>query len=263
MGSKSGIGWTDATWNPVTGCDRVSTGCDNCYALTLSAKLKIMNGRKYQIDGHPKTSGPGFGLTMYEEDLDLPRRWRKPRMVFVNSMSDIFHAKVTNEFLDKMFDVMEDTPRHTYQILTKRSARMRRYLFNRWAIDQSLPPPNIWMGVSVELSEWSHRVYDLSHTPVAVKFVSIEPMLGSMPTPVLDSIYANIDWFIVGAESGTNRRRFDPDWVRDVRDWCQANDKAFYFKQGSHFKPGQNRVLDGRTWDEFPEIPEIRELALV
>ena len=260
MGSKSGIGWTDATWNPVTGCDRVSTGCDNCYALTLSAKLKIMNGRKYQNDGHPETSGPGFGLTMYEEDLDLPRRWRKPRMVFVNSMSDIFHAKVTNEFLDKMFDVMEDTPRHTYQILTKRHERMHRYLSNRW---NSYIPQNIWMGVSIENEERSVRARRLGATPAAIRFVSLEPMLEEISFSILRHNLRGIDWIIVGAESGANRRPFDKNWVRMVRSYCEESGKKLYFKQGSHFKPGQNRILDGRTWDEFPETPEIRELALV
>jgi protein gp37 len=175
----SAIEWTEATWNPTTGCDKVSAGCDNCYALTLSKRLKAMGAEKYQTDGDPRTSGPGFGLAMHPDALELPYRWRHPRVVFVNSMSDLFHAKVPLGFIRDVFDVMRDTPQHTYQVLTKRSLRLRR-------VGATLDwPDNVWMGVSVENMTQLRRVDHLRATPAKVRFLSAEPLLGPLYTLTL------------------------------------------------------------------------------
>lgn len=169
VGDKSTIEWTEATWNPATGCDRISRGCDHCYALTLAKRLKAMGNAKYQTDGDPRTSGPGFGVAVHPDTLGLPLRWRQPRIVFVNSMSDLFHARVPDEFILRVFAVMQATPRHTYQVLTKRSPRLRR-------LAPGLPwPKNVWMGVSVEDDDHVRRVGDLRHVPAAVRFISAEP----------------------------------------------------------------------------------------
>lgn len=176
MADGSAIEWTQATWNPTTGCDRVSLGCDNCYALTLAKRLKAMGAEKYQLDGDPRTSGPGFGLAVHSAALSVPLRWREPRYVFVNSMSDLFHARVPLGFIRDVFDVIRETPRHTYQLLTKRSLRLRR-------LGESLDwPSNLWMGVSVESAQWLTRVNDLRATPAHVRFLSAEPLLGSLFT---------------------------------------------------------------------------------
>lgn len=243
MSDKSAIEWTEATWNPTTGCDRVSPGCDNCYALSLAARLKAMGSAKYQADGDPRTSGPGFGVTVHEAALRIPERWRAPRVIFVNSMSDLFHARVPAPFVHQVFDVMLRTPRHTYQVLTKRSTRLAR-------LAPTLPwPENVWMGVSVENVGQIGRIEDLRHVRAAVRFLSIEPLLG--PLPLLD--LTNIDWVIVGGESGTAARPLDPAWVRDVRDQCIASRVPFFFKQwgGATAKAG-GRLLDGRVWDDMP-----------
>ena len=192
MGDRSAIEWTEATWNPVTGCDRVSTGCDHCYAATLAKRLKAMGSAKYQNDGDARTSGPGFGVTVHPQALDEPRRWRNPRIVFVNSMSDLFHARVPLDFVRDVFDVCRDTPHHTYQVLTKRSVRLRR------VADTLDWPDNVWMGVSVENAGVLDRVDDLREVPAAVRFLSCEPLLGP-----LDGIdLTDIDWVIAGGESG-------------------------------------------------------------
>ena len=167
MADKSSIEWTEATWNPTTGCDRVSEGCDNCYALNLSKRLKAMGSAKYQKDGDPRTSGPGFGVTVHPTALDIPRMWKRPRLVFVNSMSDLFHARVPKSFISDVFDVMADTPQHTYQILTKRARRLARLA------PQLEWPSNVWMGVSVESSSHFDRVRDLSTVPAAVGTQSV------------------------------------------------------------------------------------------
>ena len=174
MADRSAIEWTEATWNPTTGCDRVSRGCDNCYALTLAKRLKAMGSAKYQTDGDPRTSGPGFGVAVHQDSLTIPLRWRQPRVVFVNSMSDLFHAKISTDFVEKVFDVMAATPQHTYQILTKRSLRLSR-------LASRLPwPPNVWIGVSVEDESQLDRVDHLRTVPAAVRFVSAEPLLGPL-----------------------------------------------------------------------------------
>ncbi|WP_024445385.1 DUF5131 family protein [Mycolicibacterium iranicum] len=243
MADRSAIEWTEATWNPVTGCDRVSAGCDHCYAMTLAKRLKAMGSEKYQNDGDPRTSGPGFGVTIHPQVLDEPRRWRQPRVVFVNSMSDLFHARVPIGFIRDVFDVCRDTPQHTYQVLTKRSLRLRR-------IGESLDwPSNLWMGVSVENSDALPRVDHLRDVPAAVRFLSCEPLIGPLDGLNLDGIH----WVIAGGESGANHRPVDGEWVRGIRDVCQDAGVAFFFKQwGGRTPKAEGRELDGQLWDEMP-----------
>ncbi|PSR62134.1 hypothetical protein C8258_25835 [Nocardia sp. MDA0666] len=245
MADKSTIEWTEATWNPVTGCDRVSAGCDHCYAMTLAKRLKAMGAEKYQNDGDPRTSGPGFGVTIHPESLNIPLRWRQPRVVFVNSMSDLFHARVPIGFIRDVFDVMRDTPQHTYQVLTKRSLRLRRIA------DKLEWPTNVWMGVSVESSEQLDRVDHLREVPAKVRFLSCEPLLGALEPLVLDGI----GWVIAGGESGVGHRPVDPEWVRGVRDACELAQVPFFFKQwGGRTPKALGRELDGRLWDDMPVL---------
>jgi protein gp37 len=245
MGNYSAIEWTEVTWNPVTGCDRVAAGCDNCYALTLAKRLKAMGAQKYLNDGDPRTSGPGFGVTIHPAALEQPYRWRSPRVVFVNSMSDLFHAKVPISFVRDIFDVIRETPQHTYQVLTKRAQRMAR------AADRLDWPDNLWMGVSVESFDAVDRIDHLRATPAAVRFLSCEPLLSALSNLDLDAI----DWVIAGGESGPNARAMDPAWVEDIRDQCNDAGVAFFFKQWGGRTPKANgRKLDGRTWDEMPAV---------
>lgn len=251
MADKSKIEWTEATWNPSTGCDRITTGCDNCYALALAKRLKAMGNPKYQKDGDPRTSGPGFGVSMHEDALDLPRRWRLPRVVFVNSMSDLWHARVTDDFIKRVFDVMVETPQHTYQLLTKRPIRLAR-------MASQLPwPENVWMGVSIEEQEHAWRAGRLREVPAAVRFISAEPLLG----PISISL-DGIDWLIAGGESGPNHRPVDEAWISSLRDQCVSASTAFFFKQwgGVRAKAG-GRDLSGRTWDDMPLARPERALA--
>jgi protein gp37 len=246
MGDRSAIEWTQATWNPVTGCDRVSAGCDHCYALTLAARLKAMGQVKYQRDGDPRTSGAGFGVTVHPEELDTPTRWRRPRRIFVNSMSDLFHPKVPAGFVAQVFEVMAETPQHIYQVLTKRPKRARQ-LLRGWTLS-----PNVWLGVSVENDSQVDRAVILREVPVAVRFLSCEPLLG--PLPSLD--LTEIDWLIVGGESGPSFRPMQRNWATDLRDRCLVADIPFFFKQwGGRTPKAGGRLLDGRTWDEFPGSP--------
>lgn len=249
VADQSAIEWTGATWNPVTGCDRVSPGCANCYALTLAKRLKAMGQAKYQRDGHPATSGPGFGVTLHPEALGIPYRWRAPRLVFVNSMSDLFHARVPLSFIQDVFAVMAATPQHTYQVLTKRSLRLRRLAGQlEW-------PGNVWMGVSVESAGYLHRIEHLRQVPARVRFVSAEPLLG--PLPGLD--LAGIGWVITGGESGPGHRPVDAQWVREIRDTCLASGTAFFHKQWGGPRPTSGgRDLDGRTWNDMPvAVPDL------
>ncbi|MBA0127812.1 phage Gp37/Gp68 family protein [Haloechinothrix sp. YIM 98757] len=243
MSSRSRIEWTETTWNPTTGCDRVSAGCDHCYALTLAKRLKAMGSDKYQADGDPRTSGPGFGVTTHPTALHEPFRWKQPRLVFVNSMSDLFHAKVPIEFIRQVFDVMAATPQHTYQILTKRARRLRRLVPDlTW-------PDNVWIGVSVESIDVTDRIDELRTVPAAIRFLSCEPLLGPLPNLDLTGIH----WVIVGGESGPHARPTNPAWVTDIRDQCQQADVPFFFKQwGGRTPKAGGRQLDGRTWDELP-----------
>ncbi len=250
MADRSPIEWTEATWNPTTGCDRVGPGCDNCYALALSARLKRMGTGKYQNDGDPRTSGPGFGLTLHPSTLEIPYHWRNPRTVFVNSMSDLFHDKVPIGFIRDVFAVMADTPRHTYQVLTKRSKRLARIA------DRLDWPENVWMGVSVETDRYTFRVDHLREVEsAAVRFLSCEPLLG--PLPSLD--LTGIDWVIAGGESGPRYRPVDVTWIRGVRDKCNEAEVSFFFKQwGGRTAKAQGRQLDGVIHSEVPVQPRRR-----
>lgn len=243
MADRSGIEWTEVTWNPTTGCDKTSPGCDNCYALTLAKRLRAMGQAKYQNDGDPRTSGPGFALTVHEDTLAAPYRWKSPRVIFVNSMSDLFHPDVPLDFIKRVFTVMADTPQHTYQVLTKRSKRLA-------AVARELGwPSNVWMGVSVESDRYAFRLDHLRSVDAAVRFVSAEPLLGPLPNLDLTSI----DWLIAGGESGPNARPMDEDWVRDIRDQCGEAGVAFFFKQwGGRTPKAGGRVLDGAVYDEMP-----------
>ncbi len=243
MSDKSAIEWTEATWNPTTGCDRTSPGCDNCYALALSKRLKAMGSPKYQNDGDPNTSGPGFKLTIHPSSLDVPRRWNAPRLVFVNSMSDLFHQDVPLDFIARVFDVIRETPQHTYQVLTKRAQRLSRIA------DELDWPSNLWMGVSVESRRYMFRINHLRKTPAAVKFVSAEPLLG----PLGDLDLKGIHWVIAGGESGANARPMELDWVTELRDTCTAAGVAFFFKQwGGRTPKAGGRELEGEYWDQLP-----------
>jgi len=316
-------GTAGMTWNPTTGCDQVSHGCDNCYAMTMAKRLKAMGSAKYQRDGDPRTSGPGFGVTEHPDVLSEPFKWRKPRKVFVNSMSDLFHPSVSDGFIAQVRNVMAQNPQHTFQILTKRHARMRSWV-NRWAdrtgdrdaddptgfpplpqgpeavratyksgrgqlfadmLDSIGTPPegcayplydwmegqrfwsgrylsNVWLGVSVEDQHWADiRIPALLDTPAAVRFLSVEPMLG--PVKLREEWLADdladcsgrpaIAWVITGGESGRDARPIDQNWVRAIRDQCVGAGVAFLHKQWGGIRPKTGgRELDGRTWDEYP-----------
>lgn len=245
MKDKTGIEWTDVTWNPTTGCDRISAGCDNCYALAMAKRLKAMGSARYQQDGNPLTSGPGFALTVHPDALDQPYRWTGRRTVFVNSMSDLFHAKVPLDFLKQVLGVMADTPQHTYQVLTKRSARLPKIA------DKLDWPPNLWLGVSVEDAEHLYRVDHLRAVAAAVRFLSCEPLLGSLACLDL----TDIGWVITGGESGPHARPLDQAWVREIRDLCIAAEVPFFHKQWGGRTPKQGgRELDGLLWNEMPAV---------
>lgn len=243
MSTGTSIEWTEVTWNPTTGCDRISAGCDNCYALALSKRLKAMGQPKYQTDGDPRTSGPGFGLTIHPGALGLPYSWTGRRVVFVNSMSDLFHARVPLDFVRQVFAVIADTPQHTYQVLTKRSARLPKVAGKLdW-------PPNLWLGVSVEDARVLSRVDDLRMMPASVRFLSCEPLLG--PLTGLD--LNGIDWVIAGGESGPDYRAPNPAWVTAIRDLCVVDRVPFFFKQwGGPTPKAGGRELEGRTWSQMP-----------
>jgi len=245
VADRSGIEWTEATWNPTTGCDRITTGCDHCYALALAKRLKAMGAAKYQVDGNPVTSGPGFAVQMHEAALRVPFSWRAPRIVFVNSMSDLWHARVTEEFIARVFDVMMATPQHTYQLLTKRPLRLAR-------MAGRLPwPCNVWVGVSVEDAAQLWRLDRLREVHAAVRFVSAEPLLG----PLDEMDLSGIDWLIAGGESGPGARPMDLTWVEDLQRQCSATGVAFFFKQwGGRTPKAAGRELHGRTYDEMPTV---------
>ncbi|MFF7335379.1 DUF5131 family protein [Streptomyces sp. NPDC008150] len=269
MSSRTKIEWTQGddgapgqTWNPTTGCDRISPGCDHCYALTMAKRLKGMGQAKYQNDGDPRTSGPGFALTTHPDTLTEPLRWKKPRKVFVNSMSDLFHARVPREFLARVFAVMAATPQHTYQILTKRPQRAARILTDlctcgaghtpgvhfrsdmEWAATPHSPTyvpglehgiyhragwplPNVWIGTSIESDKYARRADHLRNTPAAVRFLSAEPLLEALPSLDL----AGINWLIPGGESGPGARPFNPAWAADLLDDARQAETAPFVKQ--------------------------------
>jgi protein gp37 len=236
MATNSAIEWTEATWNPVTGCDKVSPGCAHCYAERMARRLQAMGQANYRR---------GFDVTLHPAMLDVPFRWKKPRRIFVNSMSDLFHDSVPTAFIQKVFEVMADAHWHDYQILTKRAARLRD-------LDPVLEWPNhVWMGVSVENHRFVDRIDYLRRTRAKLKFLSLEPLLGPLPRLDLNGIH----WVIAGGESGPGARPMQSEWVRDIRDQCAANGVPFFFKQwGGVFKSRTGRELDGRTWDEMPKI---------
>ena len=236
MSTHSKIEWTEVTWNPVTGCTKISHGCKHCYAERMAKRLQAM--------GMPKYS-QGFQLTTHESALQEPFKWKRPTVVFVNSMSDLFHKAVSVEFIQSVFKVMNETPQHTYQVLTKRPRRV-------YQLDANLEwTPNIWLGTSVESERWMPRMDWLKATSAKTKFLSLEPLLG--PLPSLD--LSGIDWAIVGGESGPGARPMEADWARQIRDNCVANQVPFFFKQwGGVFKKRTGRVLDDRTWDEMPAL---------
>jgi len=246
MATSSSIEWTEATWNPVVGCSIISPGCTNCYAMRMARRLEAMGQPKYagttrMSGGRPKWNG---NVRVDQGSVDLPRTWKSGRMIFVNSMSDLFHEDVPLEFIQRVFSTVRDTPQHTYQILTKR-AHLLESLSREFDW-----PDNVWMGVSVENEDYVHRIDHLRRSGAFVKFLSLEPLLG----PLTEINLAGIDWVIAGGESGPGARPLDPTWVRHVRDQCIADDVAFHFKQwGGVNKKKTGRVLDGRTWDEFPE----------
>jgi len=245
MGTNSRIEWTEATWNPVAGCSIVSPGCTNCYAMRMAERLEKMGQRKYEgltrrSGGRAKWNGH---VRLDESALTIPYMWKSGRMIFVNSMSDLFHEEVPITFIRDVFKVMADCRQHTFQVLTKRSSRLAE-------VAESLEwPRNVWMGVSVESGEYKHRIANLRQTPSAVKFLSLEPLIGD----VGDLDLAGIDWAIAGGESGPGARPMNPEWVRSIRDQCIAAGVAFHFKQwGGVNKKRTGRMLDGRTWDQFP-----------
>ncbi len=234
MAHGSDIEWTESTWNPVTGCTKVSAGCKHCYAERMAGRLEAMGQPNYRN---------GFRLTLQPQMLELPLRWKKPQTIFVNSMSDLFHRDVPLDYVQQVFDVMRRAHWHRFQVLTKRADRLAKVSPK---IDW---PPNVWMGVSVESDEFVGRIDQLRTTGAAVKFLSLEPLLGPLPGLDLDGM----DWVIVGGESGPGARPMDATWVADLRDQCASADVAFFFKQwGGKNKKRAGRVLDGRTWDELP-----------
>ena len=259
MPDNTGIEWTDATWNPVTGCTKVSPGCAHCYAEAITLRFKR---------GGPFLPGKTT-IRLHPDRLDQPSKWRRPRRIFVNSMSDLFHEDVPFEFVDDIFEVMAANPRHTYQILTKRPERMLDYVeWTHWRVW----PPQVWAGVSVENQYWAdRRIPPLLETPAAVRFLSVEPLLKPVELARWltwcqlcfarrddhlfegwDHSAVTPDWVIVGGESGPKARPMDPDWVRSLRDECGAAGVPFFFKQWGGARPGGDATLDGREWREFP-----------
>ncbi|MGA2865654.1 MAG: phage Gp37/Gp68 family protein [Verrucomicrobiota bacterium] len=249
MAQQSAIEWTEATWNPVTGCSKVSRGCKHCYAERMALRLQAIGAANYRN---------GFKLTVHEHALNLPLAWRKSQSIFVNSMSDLYHKEVPLAFIQKVFAVMRLADWHRFQVLTKRAERLAE-------LSPKLPwAPNIWQGVTVEHPDYTCRIDLLRQTGAHVKFLSLEPLLAPMPRLKLPGI----DWVIVGGESGPGARPIQETWVTDIRDQCQKAGVAFYFKQwGGVFKKRNGRTLQGRLWDEMPEAPEAvartRQLDLV
>ena len=234
MALGSGIEWTESTWNPVTGCNKISPGCKYCYAERMAERLQAMGQPNYK---------DGFKLTLQPQMLELPLQWKKPQTIFVNSMSDLFHKDVPLEYIQRVFDVMRRAHWHRFQVLTKRADRLAELS------PEIAWPENVWMGVSVESERYVPRIDALRTTGARVKFLSLEPLLG--PLPGLD--LRGIDWVIVGGESGPHAREMDPAWVRDLRAQCEQAGVAFFFKQwGGPNKKRTGRELDGRTWDELP-----------
>jgi protein gp37 len=247
MRGKSHIEWTESTWNPVTGCTKISAGCKNCYAERMARRLRAMGNERY---------AQGFRVSLHEDLIDAPRAWKTPRRVFVNSMSDLFHERVPLEFIQRVFATMRDCPQHTFQILTKRSSRLVSLS------DQLQWSPNVWMGVSVENNDVVPRVADLLKVPAAVRFLSCEPLIG----PIDNMPLKGIDWVIVGGESGPGSREMKVEWVRSIYRQCRKTKSAFFFKQwGGVQKHRTGRLLAGKTYDEMPvpKSPDARKCELL
>lgn len=239
MADNSAIEWTDATWNPVTGCTKISVGCDNCYAARFAERFR-------GVPGHPFETG--FDLTLRPERLLQPLGWKRPRMVFVNSMSDLFHKEIPQRHISAVFDTMERASWHTYQVLTKRSSLLQKFVNNRYR--NRLAPRHIWLGVSVEDEKAATRITHLQRANASVRFLSIEPLLA--PVGKLD--LTGIDWVIVGGESGPHARPMDKQWVIDIRNQCVHAGVAFFFKQwGGHSPKAGGRLLEGKEWNQFPK----------
>lgn len=234
MAQNSSIEWTEATWNPVTGCTKVSPGCKFCYAERMALRLKAMEQVRYRN---------GFKITLQDDLVELPLQWRQPRTIFVNSMSDLFHRDIPLEFIQRCFETMCKASQHTFQVLTKRPERVVELAGQlRW-------PSNVWMGTSVENADYVWRVHELQKVPAAVRFLSVEPLLGPIPRLPVSKIH----WVIVGGESGPGAREMKLEWVQQIRDRCLRYEVPFFFKQwGGVHKAKTGRVLDGKTWDEFP-----------
>jgi protein gp37 len=238
MADKSAIEWTDATWNPVTGCTKISPGCDRCYAERFAERFR-------GVPGHPYENG--FDLQLRPERLEQPLSWKQPRMIFVNSMSDLFHKDIPESFRDDVFDTMEAANRHTYQVLTKRSSLMREYVNRRYGAN--FAPSHIWLGVSVEDTRRKSRIRHLQQTRATTRFLSLEPLLG--PLGGLD--LGEISWVIVGGESGPGYRPMHVEWARDIRDQCRTAKVAFFFKQWGGLRPKSGgRLLDSQEWNQYP-----------
>jgi protein gp37 len=234
MAQQTTIEWTDATWNPITGCTQISPGCDNCYALKFAERFRGVQGHPYE---------QGFDLKLWPERLSVPLKWRKPRMIFVNSMSDLFHKDIPDEYILRVFEVMAQAHWHVFQVLTKRSKRLARLA------EQISWQPNIWAGVSIELDKYCWRADYLRKVPSAVRFISAEPLLGPLDSLNLRGIH----WVITGGESGHGHRPCNIDWVRNIRDKCVSHRVKFFHKQwGGRTPKAGGRELDGRTWDEIP-----------
>lgn len=250
MSDKSAIEWTDATWNPVTGCSKISPGCAHCYAERLSLRF-----------GHSVLpwvpANAAENIVLHRQRLSIPLSWRQPRMIFVNSMSDMWHPLVPDEFIDEVFAVMARASQHTYQILTKRPEVMRAWFAGPGYPWAESPLPNVWLGTSIENNRWVARADDIRATPAAVRFISAEPLLG--PLPDLD--LTGIDWLIVGGESGSNHRPIDGAWVRELKAMADAVGTAFFFKQwGGRTPKSGGRELDGRTWESYPSSRALEEV---
>jgi protein gp37 len=238
MADSTAIEWTNATWNPITGCTKIGPGCDNCYAERFAERWRGVVGHPYE---------QGFDLTVWPNRVAQPAAWKKPRMIFVNSMSDLFHKKVDRSFIDNVFDVMERVDRHVYQVLTKRSSLMRTYIRDRYRTGKV--PSHIWLGVSVEDAKHTSRIGHLKQVNSDARFISFEPLLGA----ITDINLRGIAWAIVGGESGPRARPMEQSWVRQIRDICDRDDVAFFFKQWGGPRPKSGgRLLDGEEWNGFP-----------
>lgn len=248
--AETSIEWATHVWNPTTGCDRISPGCAHCYALDMAARLKRFGQPKYQNDGERRSSGPGFAVTLHPQTLSAPLKWRRPRVVFVNSMSDLFHDEVPDAYIRNVFAVMLAAPQHTFQVLTKRHERLTQ-------LAPSLPwPPNVWMGVSVENRRFVERAEHLIQVPAAVRFVSAEPLLGPLDDLELDGV----DWLIAGGESGPRHRPVREEWLTELRDRCLDAGVPFFFKQWGGRQPTSNgRLLAGETWSQMPNPSASRQ----